>query len=155
MIKHKPIQSGFTLIELMVVVAIIGILAAIGYPNYTEHVRRSALQEAFSQMGDLKVKLTQFYDSNRNYGVATQSIPCGHDGTANRIQFSSSGGFDFSCELTGDPVLNQAFIIRATGTSGRANGHTYTLDSNNVKSTTKFKGIAVTANCWLDKKNTC
>ena len=151
--NRKSNQSGVTLIELMVVIIIIGILSAIAYPNYIEHVRRNALQGAFARMGDLKVKLDQFYDSNRQYGTFALSPPCGHDGAASRIDFSSAEGFDFSCTLSN--AAAQDFVITATGSSGRAVGHTYTLNSNNVKSTTQFKGSTVTAACWLDKKNVC
>ena len=53
-------QGGFTLIELMVTVVVVGILAAIAYPSYTEHVRKSSRRAAQAQMMDLANRQQQF-----------------------------------------------------------------------------------------------
>lgn len=143
---------GFSLIELLVAVAIVGILAAIVVPNYSDYVRRSALQEAFASMSDQKVKLEQFYQSNRRYGSDGQAIPCGHDGAASRVSFTATTSFTYSCALTGGD--DQVFLITATG-SGSAAGHTYTLDHNNARATTSFKGSSVAKACWLVKGGEC
>lgn len=148
--------SGFTLIELMITVAVIGILAAIVVPNYSDYVRRSTLAEGFSAMSDMRVKLEQFYQSNRNYGTDGQLQPCGHDGVANRIDFSPAGGkFAFVCALGAGANADQAYLLTATGNAGAASGHTFTLDSNNAKRTTVFKGAAVNKACWLTKGSEC
>lgn len=59
--KHK--QSGFTLIELMIVVAIIGILAAVAIPAYQDYVARSQVSEAVATAGALKTSLSEFHSS--------------------------------------------------------------------------------------------
>lgn len=151
-------NSGFTLIELMITVVIIGILAAIVVPNYSDYIRRSALQESFASLSDMRVKLEQFYQSNRKYGVDGQTIECGHDGTANRVSFAPGDAkFTYTCALTGTtPNEDQAYVVTATGSSGPATGHTFTLSSTNVKSTTSFKGSTVTGKaCWLIKGSEC
>jgi type IV pilus assembly protein PilE len=146
--SRNPDGKGFTLIELMIAVAVVGILAAIVVPNYRDYVRRSALQESFANLSDLRVKLEQFYQTNRNYG----SGACGNDGTANRVTFALGGNFTYTCALSN---VNQAYALTATGSSGAAIGHAFTLDSNNVKSTTSFKGNAVAKSCWLVKGSEC
>lgn len=142
-------QTGFTLIELMVTVAIIGIITAIALPNYSEYVRRGTLPEAFSRLANTRIQLEQFYQNNRNYGTGT----CGNDGTADRVSLTAeANNFALTCALAGG---GQGYTLTATGSTGRSSGHVYTLDSNNVKATTSFKGAAVTRNCWLDKGGEC
>ena len=60
----KKIQSGFTLIELMIVVAIIGILAAIAIPQYQNYVARAQMSEALSLASGGKVALAEYFQSN-------------------------------------------------------------------------------------------
>lgn len=148
------VTSGFTLIELMIVVAIISILASIAIPQYSDYVRRSALQEAFTNLSDIRVKLEQFYQDNRVYGTVGQTPACGHDGTAPRIDFTRlNNKFTYNCELTGDDP--QKFKVTATGNVSPATGHVYTLDQNNTKATTKFKGNTVSEACWLNSGTSC
>lgn len=59
--------KGFTLIELMIVVAIIGILAAIAYPSYQEYVRKTKRTEAQAELLDLAQKLQKFKIANFSF----------------------------------------------------------------------------------------
>ena len=58
---NKAVQKGFTLIELMIVVAIIGILAAIAIPAYQDYVVRSQVTEGLNLAGDLKAGVAEWY----------------------------------------------------------------------------------------------
>ena len=64
------IQKGFTLIELMIVVAIIGILAAVAIPAYGDYTARAQAAEAFTLMDGFKTPLTEMYTSSGEFGIA-------------------------------------------------------------------------------------
>jgi len=129
---------GFTLIEVMVTVAIVGILAGIAIPAYSDYVRRGQLPEAFGALSDYRVKMEQYYQDNRNYGVAG----CADVNPPSWNGFAAQKYFTFDCRLLGG---GQQYTITATGATGGARGHTYTLtttDALNPKHTTSFKGAA-------------
>lgn len=68
----KKIQQGFTLIELMIVVAIIGILAAVALPAYQDYTGRAQMSEAFTLAGGQKGAMAEYY-SNKGVWPATNS----------------------------------------------------------------------------------
>ncbi len=140
---------GFTLIELMIAVAIIGILAGIAYPSYTEHVRRGRITEMTNELSTMRVRLEQFYQDNRNYG--STGAACG-----NNIGTKNGTAFTFSCNNGGGSAQN--FVITATGNAAVGmNGYTFTIDETNTRRTTAFPGAAgLPLACWISKKGeTC
>jgi len=85
--KRRKHQDGFTLIELMIVVAIIGILAAIAVPAYLGIQKKAARSEAKANLPAIGLALETFYAENSNYGTAgvyTYILyPAGNIGTFN------------------------------------------------------------------------
>lgn len=95
----KGIQRGFTLIELMIVVAIIGVLASIAVPQYQNYVARAQVSEAFNLASELKVAISEYYmttgsfpQSNADIGYATDTSPTG-SGTAGASDVGSYVGY--------------------------------------------------------------
>ncbi len=90
-------QKGFTLIELMIVVAIIGILAAIAIPQYQDYTARSQLSEAMTLVGGLKTPIAEAYSQN---GAATScAIPTGAVTSGKYVAGTTATGAADLCTL--------------------------------------------------------
>jgi type IV pilus assembly protein PilE len=141
---------GFTLIEVMIVVAVVGILAAIAFPSYTDYVRRSRIAEATGDLTAVRVRLEQVYQDNRNYGSTAANCPVALPNAGNKP-------FTYSCAW-GATASSQSFVLTATGNAGGPmDGYAFTLDNANNRATTAFVGAAgLPVACWLTKKGgTC
>ncbi len=139
---RKP-SSGFSLIELMIAVAVVGILAAIAIPAYTDYVRRGKTQEATSALADARVKLEQYFQDTRTY-AGWLSATCSPT-------ISGTKYFTYACTN----MTATTYTITATGvaTQGMTN-YSYTIDQNNAK-TSSVQGTNG-ATCWITKKGeTC
>lgn len=136
--------SGLTLIELMVVVAIAGILAAVGYPMYVDYVIRGRLTEAFSTLVAQGVRMELYFQDQRTYVGA-----CANNTVAPPMTDTSN--FTFTC-----PTLTAtAYTLTATG-AGTMSGFVFTLDQTNGRKTTGLPtGWTTPApnTCWAIKKN--
>ncbi|WP_081730558.1 type IV pilin protein [Zestomonas thermotolerans] len=70
----KPVQSGFTLIEVMIVVVIIGILAAIAYPSYDEYVKRANRSEGQALLNDAAARQERYFAQNNAYITSSDEL---------------------------------------------------------------------------------
>lgn len=140
-------RNGFTLIELMVTIAIIGILASIALPSYTSYIARGKITDAVSALADYRVKMEQYFQDNRNYGTAGAACP---------VASATSRHVTYTC-VVGTP--NTTYVATATsiaGSLGSATGdYTFAINEANTKSTSKFKGASVTKSCWLVGGSEC
>ena len=136
-------SRGFTLIELMITVAIIAILAAIAIPSYSEYVRRGRITEAVGALSGMRVKMEQFFQDNRTYVGA-----CAGGTVAPKP--TDSTNFVFTCPTLGATT----YTITATGQGGLA-GYAYSIDQNNTRSTvmTEPSTWPSNATCWVLKKD--
>lgn len=148
-------SSGFTLIELMIVVAIVGILASVALPAYGDYIRRARLPEAFTNLSDLRVKMEQYYQDNRGYGNLGGTTCANGAGAPTWSNFDppSAEYFTFTCVLT-SATNNQGYTLTATGTRSVA-GHVYQINHAGDKTTTQLKNVTVSKNCWASKESDC
>lgn len=142
---------GFTLIEVLITVAIVAILAAIALPSYDDYVRRGQVQEAFHFLSDYRIKLEQYFQDNKNYGTGGCGKGTKTPKWAEDLTKADAKYFAFSCSLSGG-----GYEMVAKGIRGRAVGHEYVVNEENLQKTTKFKNAAVAGkNCWLMKGSEC
>ena len=145
------IQRGFTLIELMIVVAIIGVLLGIAIPNYNDYVTRSRINEAVAGLADLRVKMEQYFQDNRTYAGACAA------GTVTELP-TNTKFFDFSCTTACGGATTSlsasAYTIRACG-KNQMTGFAYSVDQANTR-TTAITGVsgwsATSSSCWITNK---
>lgn len=141
---HRRVR-GFTLIELMIAVAIVAILAGVALPSYRDYVLRGQLAEASNGLATVRAQMERHYQDNRTYAtVGTFTTPCAAD-----IATRTFGTFVVSC--SGTPT-GTAFTLQATG-SGAASGFTFTLTQADVRATTAAPtGWNTCTSKWLLRK---
>lgn len=119
-------RGGFTLIELMITVAVIAILAAIALPSYTQYVIRSKRSAAQAQMMDIANRQQQFLIANRNYADKTALTASGY---ALPSEVASNYSYDVTLSTTGVP----GFTLTLTPLGTQASDGALTLNSEGVK----------------------
>lgn len=132
--------QGFTLIELMIVIAIIGILASVAVPQYSQYTMRAKFAEVVSVAAELKTAVTLCYQTNNDILLCdggSEGIPDNYSGSSDDIvasAFTTDGGI----EVTGGDQVN---------------GHTYQLEplDNNRENLSGGPNI----NWWLSEDATC
>jgi type IV pilus assembly protein PilE len=139
-------SRGFTIIEVMIVVAIVAILAAVAIPSYNDYVVRSKISEATSTLLAQRVRLEQFFQDNRTY--------VGACAPATTAPLPTGRYFTYSC-----PTLTAAtYTVRAQGGTpgdGSMANFAYTIDQGNNRITVQVPGGGWTmpaGNCWVTRK---
>lgn len=136
-------SHGFTLIEVMIVIVIIGVLAAIAIPNYSEYVRRNQLSEGPKELANLRAAMELYYQDNRSYMDGANN--CG-------VAVPVNDYFTFNCNGT-----RTTFTWKA---SSRDTGHldtdsfVYEINQDGGIATTKFDNAVVNKPCAMVSAST-
>lgn len=140
---HRP--RGFSLIELMIVVVIIAVLAAITIPAYSDYVKRGRITDAVGKLAEMNVKMEQLFQDTRSYkgGCVPNSVAPLPTATT---------FFAFTCPTLSDTQ----YQIVATG-QNTMDGFVFTLSQDNTRQSTlpaNWGGGSTT--CWiLSKGGSC
>jgi type IV pilus assembly protein PilE len=126
-------ETGFTLIELMITIAIVAILSAVAIPAYGNYVQRGRLTEAFTMLSAMQPKAEEQWSNNRTY--AGLQLP------TNTVNFS----------YTAD-LKDSSYTITASGINKMADFE-FTIDQNGNRATTRVPtGWTASTSCWIDRK---
>jgi type IV pilus assembly protein PilE len=149
--KHVPqkltpglSQQGFSLIEVMIVVAIMGILTAYAYPAYNDYSARGRISEGITLLTNLRLQTEQDYQDSRDYSAATS--PC-------VLAAPTHKNFSFSCTSNATTYTWTATNKAGVGL-GDTSSYVYKVDQDGSKTTTTYPGESSTLNCWKISKST-
>lgn len=153
--RHCHQSAGFSLMELLITVTIVGILAAVAIPQYGEYVTRGKLSEATSNLSDLRTKMEAYYMDNRRYSSAASGGTCGIPG--GNAPTTAAKYFTYTCASSATNTAgDQAYVITATGNAAQGmSGFAFTINQANTKATTGVGAgwTAPATSCWVTKKN--
>ena len=156
MAKYKK-TSGFTLIELMVVVAIVGILASIAYPTYTQHVQKTKRTDAMVALLQVAQLQEKFFSQNLRYADSQSTLSANATTENDLYDISICGATSAdptNCGSCDNTAANACISYTATATV-RASGSqihdtnckTFSLTNVGVKSSTDSSDAA-SSGCW-------
>lgn len=139
-LARRLCQRGFTLIEVMIVVAIVAILAAVALPNYSEYVKRGQLVDGLAPLADMGAKMEQFFQDNRTYVNACQS--------AVAAKPADTARFIYECS-----EQTSSFSVKATG-RGAMDGFVFTLTHTGARNTSGTPNAwTAGSGCWSVRKD--
>lgn len=140
-------QQGFTLIELMIVMAIVGILAAIAYPAYTDSVRKSRRADAKAALLEDAGFLERYYSTNFRYTAAAG----GSTGpTLPVLQVPRETGATATYNLSLQAVSDSSYTLQAVPTGAQTGDRcgTLTLTHLGVRGVSSASSGVTATDCW-------
>ncbi len=143
-------QEGFTLVELMIVVAIIGVLALIAYPTYQDSVRKGRRGDAKSNLVQIAQALERCHTANGSYGLACAGVTTGPDVLAPALTQSPQTGtpvnYVIGMAVGGGTVAN-SYVLNAVAQGDQVKDKCGNLSLDSAGAKTPILGTNGT-NCW-------
>lgn len=146
---RKMNQTGFTLIELMITVAVIGILAAIAYPSYTQYVQRANRAEARSLLLENAQFLERNYTTANRYDMKSDGVTAINSAALPRTQSPVNGAAKYNISFSAQAA--QSFTLQAvpTGTMTGDSCGTLMLTNTGMQGAAgQWPPNAIVAECW-------
>ena len=136
-------QHGFTLIEVLVALALVGVLAALAVPAYGTYAARSRVIDAVMRLSDQRAKMEQFFLDHRTYVDGT-----GACGATLPAAVPSVDAFVLTCAAT-----TSTYVVTATGQAAAGmTGFTLSIDETGARATASVPvGWRRTADCWTGR----
>jgi type IV pilus assembly protein PilE len=134
-VPNRVPARGFTLMEIMVTVALVAILASVALPSYAAYVKRARVPPALVALSSYSLKMEQVYQDSGSYGA--DSCPA---------KVIDTPDFHMSCT---PGKKGRSYVATVTG-SGQMEGYSYTIDQDGNRATVAHpKGG--NANCWTSR----
>ncbi|MBA3624367.1 MAG: prepilin-type N-terminal cleavage/methylation domain-containing protein [Methylibium sp.] len=137
-------HQGFTLIEVMIAVAIVGILVTIALPSYRDYVIRGQLVDGTNGLASMRAEMERHFQDNRTYatvaGTPTFTTPCARPAAERTF-----GNFVVDCSA--GPAAT-TYMLRATG-SGPVVSFVFRVNERDERQTSAPTGWGDSATCWV------
>lgn len=143
-------SRGFTMIEMLVVVAIVGIMASIAMPMYFQNVTRGKLIDGTTKLADFKIKMDKYFADNRTY---LNGAACG---VPNPV-VTGADYFAVTCGPPGPVPTANTYVLWSSGIPAKGmSGHRFIVDQTDAKSSTGPAGWLPGVGCWATRPDgTC
>lgn len=145
--NRRSKSRGFTLLEVMITVAIVGVLTSIALPMYYEQVIRSKLIDGTGKLGEFKGKMDRYWQDNRTY---LNGAACG---IPNPV-VTGSDYFQITCGAPGPLPTATSYTIWASGIAAKGTANfRFTIDNTDAKTSSGPAGWLGSGTCWAIRKD--